>query len=186
MPRPIHPVQREHALCQIDPHGSNLLHDFPSGYQIEFRHLNLGTSMPSPCRGSPFHSLGVIATVPRSLTEVLQSISDVMFPADPERCPLIDSVGYDGDSPLHVLAWRNDLEGVQVLVEAGANVNAVGEMDETPLHIAVTQQNVLMTKALLQAGARDDVRCDFGDSPRERALKRGGPTASLFKDANDT
>ena len=58
VPRPIHPVQREHALCQIDPHGSNLLRDFPSGYQIEFRHLNLGTSMPSPCRGSPFHSLG--------------------------------------------------------------------------------------------------------------------------------
>jgi uncharacterized protein len=104
-----------------------------------------------------------------------------MFPSDPERCPALDSVGYDGDSPLHVLVWRNDLEGVQVLIEAGANINATGEMDETPLHIAVTQQNVSMARALLEAGARDDVRCEFGDTPRERALQQGGPTASLFK-----
>src|SRR5260221_2699282 len=50
-------MQREASLCQIDSYGSNLLHDFPSGYQIERRQLNLGTSMPSPARGSPFHSL---------------------------------------------------------------------------------------------------------------------------------
>lgn len=121
--------------------------------------------------------------VSRSLQEVLQSISDVMFPANPEQCPAVDSVGYDGDSPLHVLGWRNDLEGVQVLIDAGANVNATGEMDETPLHVAVTQQNVSIARALLAAGARDDVRCEFGDTPRERALLRGGPIAGLFKES---
>ena len=60
--RTIHPVQREHTLCQIDPQRSNLFHDFPSRYQIERRKLNLGTSMPcgptpASSRGSPFHSL---------------------------------------------------------------------------------------------------------------------------------
>jgi ankyrin repeat protein len=126
------------------------------------------------------------STVTRSLQDVLQSLSDVMFPSDPERCPSVDSVGYDGDCPLHVMAWRNDLEGIQVLIEAGANVNATGEMDETPLHIAVTQQNVQMARALLAAGARCDLRCEFGDTPRERALSQGGPTASLFEKADDT
>jgi ankyrin repeat protein len=128
-------------------------------------------------------TLGVILIVARSLHEVLQSISDVMFPGDPERCPTVDSVGHDGDSPLHVLAWRNDLEGVQLLIDAGANVNATGEMDETPLHIAVTQENVPMVRALLAAGARDDARCEFGDTPRERALLRGGATARLFRES---
>jgi hypothetical protein len=28
--RSIHPMQREHPLCQIDPQRSNLFHDFPS------------------------------------------------------------------------------------------------------------------------------------------------------------
>ena len=109
-----------------------------------------------------------------------------MFPDDPMRCPTVDSVGYDGDSPLHVLAWRNDLEGVQVLIDAGANVNATGEMKETPLHIAVTQQNVPIARALLRAGAQDDVRCEFGDTPSERALERNGPTAGLFRGNDDT
>src|SRR5688572_24232653 len=54
----VHTVNGEYPLCQVDAHGSNLSHDFPSGYQIELRQLNLGTSMPSPAWGSPFHSLG--------------------------------------------------------------------------------------------------------------------------------
>jgi hypothetical protein len=28
----VHPMQREHVLCQVNAHGSNLFHDFPSGY----------------------------------------------------------------------------------------------------------------------------------------------------------
>ena len=109
-----------------------------------------------------------------------------MFPSDPERCPNIDSVGYDGDSPLHVMAWRSDLEAVQILIRAGANVNAQGEMDETPLHVAVRQRNVLMVTAMLEAGARTDIRSEFGDTPKELALSEGGSVAKLFKQGDDT
>jgi len=109
-----------------------------------------------------------------------------MFPAEPERCPTIVSVGYDGDSPLHVVAWRNNLEAVQVLIDAGANVNAQGEMDETPLHVAVRQRNVLMVAAMLDAGARPDIRSKFGDTPKELALQGDGSVAKLFKKSDDT
>ena len=56
-------LTRRAAQRQIDPHSSNLVHDFPSRYQIELRKLNLGTSMPcglkpASSRRSPFHSLG--------------------------------------------------------------------------------------------------------------------------------
>jgi hypothetical protein len=41
--RAVYAMQRKHVLCQVNAHGSNLFHDFPSGYQIELRHFNLGT-----------------------------------------------------------------------------------------------------------------------------------------------
>jgi ankyrin repeat protein len=117
----------------------------------------------------------------RSPNEILQSVSDVMFPEDlGDRIVALDSVGCDGDTPLHVFAWRNDLEAVEILIAAGADVNAKGEMDETALHIAITQQNIPMIQALLKAGARDDIRCEFGDTPRERASEHGETFGRLF------
>lgn len=108
--------------------------------------------------------------VRRTLEEVLASTSDVLFPGDlGKRAVTIDSRDREGDTPLHVMAWRNDLEGVEILVGAGANVDAVGDMGETPLHVAITQRNAAMVAALLQAGARDDIRSEFGDTPRDRA-----------------
>ncbi len=70
------------------------------------------------------------------LEDVLQSTSDSLFPADlGGRAVTIDSRGGDDDTPMHVMAWRNDLEGVEVLIRSGADVNATGDMGETPLHV---------------------------------------------------
>jgi ankyrin repeat protein len=125
--------------------------------------------------------------MPRTLDEVLQSTSDVLFPADlGERPVAIDSHGSDGDTPLHVMAWRNDLEAVEILIAAGADVNAVGDMGETPLHVAVRRGNVAMAEALLKAGARDDIRSEFESTPREKAVEMGGAMAELFRRENDT
>lgn len=119
--------------------------------------------------------------------EVLTSLSDVMFPSDAGEHPVaIDSVGYDGDTPLHVLAWQNDLEGLQILIAAGADLNAQGEMNETPLHIAITQRNIPMIQALLKAGARDDIRCEFGDTAKERAVESGKDMEQHFNNALGT
>lgn len=123
----------------------------------------------------------------RSLQEILKALSEVMFPTDAGEHPVaIDSIGYDGDTPLHVLAWQNDLEGLQVLIAAGADVNTQGEMDETPLHIAVTQRNIPMIRALLNAGAHDRIRCEFGDTARERAVAAGKDIQREFYHNHDT
>lgn len=127
--------------------------------------------------------------MPRTLNGVLQSTSDVLFPAElGERPVAIDSRDSDGDTPLHVMTWQNDLEGVEILIAAGADVNAVGDMGETPLHVAVRVGNVVMAGALLRAGARDDISSRFESvsTPREKAIEVGGAMAELFERKNDT
>jgi ankyrin repeat protein len=110
----------------------------------------------------------------RTLAEILQSTSDVLFPQDlGNRAVSIDSCASDGDTPLHVMVWRSDVEGVEILLAAGANANAIGDMSETPLHVACRQHNAAIARLLLAAGARDDIRGEFGSTPREMA--KGDP-----------
>jgi ankyrin repeat protein len=114
--------------------------------------------------------------------EILASTSDVLFPAELGEAPVqIDSTDCDGDTPLQVMVWRNDLHGVQTLIEAGADVNAIGDMSETPLHVAVSQENVAIIDALLNAKARTDIRSEFDETASERALKKGGEIAKLLR-----
>ncbi len=78
----------------------------------------------------------------RTLEEVLQSVSDVLHPEDIGEAPVrLDSRSADGDTALHVMAWRRDHVGARLLIEAGADVDAVGDMSQTPLHVAVMQQD---------------------------------------------
>ena len=101
----------------------------------------------------------------RSLDEILQSTSDTLFPADlGEKTVSIDSQDVDGDTPLHVMLWRDDTHGALVLIESGADVNAVGDMGETPLHIAIRKKNAKVATALIGAGARTDIRSEFGQT----------------------
>lgn len=96
-----------------------------------------------------------------TLEEILASTSDVLFPAEMgEKVVSISSTDCDGDTPLHVMVWRNDAHAVKVLLEAGANPNAIGDMGETPLHIAVSQENFAIAKALMQAGAKTNIRSE--------------------------
>jgi ankyrin repeat protein len=110
----------------------------------------------------------------RSLGEILQSTSGVLFPAELGEAKVnIDSVDADGDTPLHVLIWQKDAEGAIKLIENGALLNAPGDMGETPLHIAILQNEIEVIKALLKAGARTDIVSEFGKTALDRATEQG-------------
>jgi ankyrin repeat protein len=84
------------------------------------------------------------------LEEILQSTSDVLFPVELGKHPVtIDSTDCEGNTPLHVMVWRKDCNAINLLIEAGANVDAVGDMGETPLHVAVGEENLPIIEALL-------------------------------------
>ena len=105
-----------------------------------------------------------------------------MFPHLEDPRVELDSRSSTGDTPLHSLAWQNDAEGAEILIRAGADVNAVGEMGETPLHVAITQGNLELVRLLIVAGADPNIRSEFDETPREKAIKGGGPIAEYFGD----
>jgi ankyrin repeat protein len=114
------------------------------------------------------------------LGKVLASASDVLFPANPDTNVQLDSAGPCGDTPLHVMARRADMEAIKLLVEAGANVNAVGEMGETPLHVAVQKGHAQIVEVLLNAGALTTIRSEFDKTPAELAADLGGNVALIL------
>ena len=117
-----------------------------------------------------------------TLEEILTSTSDVLYPAElGEKVVTVDSANCDGDTPLHVMVWRKDRYAVNRLIEAGADVNAVGDMSETPLHVAIGQEDLPIIEALLKAGAKTSIRSEFDETAEERAKKKGGEIAKLFK-----
>jgi ankyrin repeat protein len=118
----------------------------------------------------------------RTLDDLLQSTSDVLFPAElGARSIGVTSANGDGDTPLHVMAWRKDPEAMALLISAGAEVNAVGDMGETPLHVAIAQRDEASIRMLLDAGARIDIRSEFDETPLEKAEAKGEVVANLLR-----
>lgn len=109
-----------------------------------------------------------------ALAQVLQSTSDVLFPADAGEAKVdLYSVGLEGDTPLHVLLWRDDTEGALLLIAHGAPLDAIGDMGETPLHIAAGRKNERVVRALVAAGANGEIVSEFGQTPRQLGASVG-------------
>jgi ankyrin repeat protein len=126
--------------------------------------------------------MGTLDEHAHKLAEVLASTSGVLFPAKMGRKRVrVNSVGCSNDTPLHVMAWREDSEAIKLLVDAGANVNAIGDMSETPLHVAVKKGSLEIVETLLAAGARTDLRSEFGKTAADSAHEKGGDIETIFK-----
>ncbi len=99
---------------------------------------------------------------------VKQKIAEVLFPFAELPTMGLDDRGPEGDSLLHVACTWGDLRAVQLLIHAGADVNATGDMDQTPLHIAVSARFLDIVEFLLARGAVQ-TKDAFGYTPLEWA-----------------
>jgi ankyrin repeat protein len=75
------------------------------------------------------------------------------------------------DSLLHMAVRMSKLEHIQILVEAGADINAKDDMGFTPLHEAAFCGNAKAAELLLMLGARGDIKNQFNDTPLDTAAK---------------
>jgi ankyrin repeat protein len=78
-----------------------------------------------------------------------------------------------GDTPLHIMAMRGDRYAIQLLLDAGADVNALGDMSCTPLYLAVTYKHTSCVELLLTCGANPDTASELGYTPRTLATAQG-------------
>lgn len=82
-----------------------------------------------------------------------------------EKTPRLNSASLFGDYPINVAATRGNIQEIETLVQAGANVNQRGEHGYTPLHNAVEQNHLHVVVFLLENGADASARNDAGDTP---------------------
>lgn len=113
----------------------------------------------------------------RDVDQVLRAMAEE-YPFDPDdpfepKLIPINSTESTGDTPLHFMCFRDDVEAVRLLIDAGADVNFKGDMDYTPLHIAVRNSSPEVIGGLLSRGASPRVRNRFGKTPIDIALDRG-------------
>jgi len=89
-----------------------------------------------------------------------------------------------GFTPLHRAALNGHVEGAEVLIQAGAAVDATDEKGQTPLHKAASGDHSEVPKVLIDAGASVDLSDEKEQTPLHRAAELGCPeVAGLLLDA---
>jgi hypothetical protein len=82
------------------------------------------------------------------------------------RCA-VNALNAYGETPLHIAAMVGNAEIVDLLLDAGAHVNAQLPDGSTPLHSAMRAGNHEVARHLLKSGAYPDARTRSGLSPWE-------------------
>lgn len=124
-------------------------------------------------RSGPFRPSPVNSDVrPHMLTlrEVLSDAADLdefagVAPVE------VNTRGISGLTPLHWMATLGDVRGAELLLDAGAHVNAADDAGNTPLHEAVSSRQHLVVRLLLSRGADADLRNNLGESARDIARR---------------
>lgn len=97
-------------------------------------------------------------------------------PCDEDWRLQLEAENYDGHTPLHVAVIHKDAEMVQLLRDAGADLNKPEPTcGRTPLHLAVEGQAAGVLALLLKAGADPTARMYGGRTPLGSALLRPNP-----------
>ena len=77
------------------------------------------------------------------------------------------------NTPLHTAVIANAGANIEVLVNAGANINAQNSKKQTPLHLAIQSDNFEIFQILLSLGAKVNATDEDGELPLHLAVRSG-------------
>lgn len=108
-----------------------------------------------------------------TLEQFLERAAQVLFPTrpwdgEPKNLSVKTKSCLD-ETPLHLAALWGDRHAINLLLEAGAEVDAKGEMSCSPLYWAVTNNHILCAEALLKHGSNPDAKNELNETPRQNA-----------------
>jgi uncharacterized protein len=81
----------------------------------------------------------------------------------------------DGTTPLHWASYHDDVESADLLIRAGARVDAATDLGVTPIWNASLNGSEAMVRRLLQAGANPNAALLLGETPVMAAARSGAP-----------
>jgi ankyrin repeat protein len=102
------------------------------------------------CSDDIFQAVGAEEDCPGICKECLNRLLDL------EEDPNLRERNEYGWAPLHYAAFENDLEGAEILIKRGADINIQNGFGETPLHVAAIHRNAEIAKFLIECGANVD------------------------------
>jgi ankyrin len=83
----------------------------------------------------------------------------------------------DGATALHWAAYRDDPESVDLLIAAGAVLDAVNDLGATPLWVACANGGAAVVERLLTAGATPNIALPTGETPLMTASRANNAAA---------
>ena len=92
-----------------------------------------------------------------------------------EQGAIASSAAVDGTTALHWASYRDDVDGADLLIAAGADVNAATDLSVTPLWLAAENGSAAMVGKLLAAGANANSALLSGETPVMVASRSGDP-----------
>lgn len=73
------------------------------------------------------------------------------------------------NTPLHIYAMNGQLNGMQLLIDRGADINARNKQGLTPMHIAVSRRQLKIIEMLVSKGADTNIKDERGMTPIQLA-----------------